>query len=50
MVNTVTSVVIFVLVLYLKTIINDDIRALIAKKNCPSLYTVMLQNVPNLKN
>ena len=46
LVNTVTALGIFISVLYLKTIINDDIRVLTAKKNCPSMYSVMLQNVP----
>lgn len=41
-----TSIGIFVIVVYLKTIINEDIRQLTAKNICPSLYTVMLQNVP----
>jgi len=50
MVNTITAVVIFGIVLYLKTIINEEIRTLVAKKNCPSLYTVMLQNVPKITN
>jgi hypothetical protein len=50
MVNTITSVVIFGFVLYLKTLINEDIRRLVTKKNCPSLYTIMLQNVPNVTN
>jgi len=46
LVNTLTALGIFISVLYLKTIINDDVRVLTAKKNCPSMYTVMLQNVP----
>ena len=50
MVNTITAVVIFGIVLYLKTVINEDIRGLVARKSCPSLYTVMLQNVPAVTN
>ncbi len=50
MVNTITAVVIFGIVLYLKTVINEDIRGLVAKKSCPSLYTIMLQNVPSISN
>jgi hypothetical protein len=47
-VNTVTAIIIFMIVLYLKTVTNDDILHLTAKKNCPSLYTVMLQNLPKV--
>lgn len=45
-VNAVTAIIIFIIVLYLKTVINEDIKQLTAQKKCPSLYTVMLQNVP----
>lgn len=44
--NMATCLLIFLLVLYCKTLINEDIRVLTNKKMCPSLYTVMLQNVP----
>jgi hypothetical protein len=40
------SIAIFLIVVYLKTLIIEDIRLLTSKKLCPSLYTVMLQNVP----
>lgn len=45
-VNMGTSIAIFLIVVYLKTMINEDIQLLINKKLCPSLFTVMLQNVP----
>ncbi len=41
-----TAVVIFLIVVFLKTVITDDIRVLSNKKLCPSLFTIMLQNVP----
>ena len=47
-VNTLTAVGIFAVVLYLKAVVNDEISALTNKKNCPSIYTVMLQNVPDI--
>jgi hypothetical protein len=50
MVNTVTAVFIFGIVLFLKTVINEDIMGLVTKKNCPSHYTIMLQNVPSVSN
>jgi hypothetical protein len=46
--NTITAIGIFICVLYLKTVINEDIRVLTVKKNCPSIYTIMLQNVPDV--
>lgn len=45
-VNMGTSIAIFLIVVYLKTMINEDIHQLTNKKLCPSLFTVMLQNVP----
>lgn len=45
-----TSIGIFVILVYLKAVINDDIRTLTNKKICPSLYTIMLQNVPQVDN
>ena len=50
LVNTLTALGIFISVLYLKAIINDDVRVLTSKKNCPSVYTVMLQNVPSVSD
>ena len=48
--NTLTAVGIFLVVLYLKAVTNDDITLLTAKKNCPSIYTLMLQNVPDIND
>lgn len=48
--NTATAIIIFIIVLYLKTVTNEDIKTLTAKKICPSLYTIMLQNVPNVSD
>ena len=49
-VNTLTAIGIFLIVLYLKTVTNQDIRQFTANKNCPSIYTVMLQNVPDISD
>lgn len=50
MVNAVTAIIIFIIILYLKTVISEDVKELTAEKNCPSLYTIMLQNVPNVSD
>jgi hypothetical protein len=41
-----TAVGIFIIVIYLKTLINDDIGKLTRQHICPSNYTIMLQNLP----
>jgi hypothetical protein len=45
-----TAVLMFIVILYMKAMTSDDIKRLTAKKNCPSMYTVMLQNVPNVSD
>jgi hypothetical protein len=47
-VHMATAIAIFLIVVFLKTVINEDVRVLTNKKLCPSLYTVMLQNLPPL--
>lgn len=44
-----TAVVIFLIVVFLKTVISDDVRTLTNKKLCPSLFTIMLQNLPPIE-
>jgi hypothetical protein len=43
-----TAIAIFLIVVFLKTVIVEDVRVLTNKKLCPSAYTVMLQNVPSV--
>jgi hypothetical protein len=49
-VNMATAIGIFLIVVGLKTAITEDIRVLTNKKLCPSLYTIMLQNVPSVED
>ncbi len=49
-VNMTTCVAIFLIVVYLKSLVNQDIKMLASKKVCPSLYTIMLQNVPDIQD
>lgn len=44
-----TAVVIFLIVVFLKTVIADDVSTLSNKKLCPSLFTIMLQNLPPIE-